>query len=99
MQFLVVAHDCKIHGLERRLAVRDNHLKMLAELRQQKKCLYAARLEDETQKPIGSVMIFDFATREELDAMLVNEPYTQNKAWERIEVTPCVVADMFQNKD
>ncbi len=96
MQFLVTAFDCKFDGLKRRLAVREQHLKLLNTLRQQKKCLYAARLEDEKKNPIGSVMIFDYPTRHELDEMIAEEPYTKNHAWERIEVIPCVVADMFR---
>jgi len=95
MQFLVIAYDCKFGGLERRMAVRDQHLALIAELTEAKQCLYAARLEDDNQQPIGSAMIFDFPDREQLDAMLASEPYTKNHAWERIEVVRCVVADQF----
>src|SRR5260221_190572 len=95
MQFLVTAYDCKFGGLERRLAVREHHLKLIEELRQQKKCLYAARLEDENRQPIGSVMVFDYPSKKELDDMLATEPYTKSHAWERIEIIPCVVAEKF----
>lgn len=98
MQFLVTAYDCKFGGLDRRYDVREQHLKFLENLRQQKKCLYAARLEDEKKQAIGSVMIFEYTNREELDKMLTSEPYTKNKVWERIEIVPCVVADMFLKK-
>lgn len=95
MQFLVTAYDCKFGGKERRLAVRDQHLKLIEDLLQQKKCLYAARLENDNKQPIGSVMIFDYPSRGELDTMLAEEPYTKNHAWERVEVVHCVVAEKF----
>lgn len=95
MQFLVTAYDCKFGGLERRLAVREQHLQLIEELRQQKKCLYAARLEDENKQPIGSVMIFNYPSKKDLELMITEEPYTKNHAWERIEISPCVVAEKF----
>lgn len=95
MQFVVTAYDCKFGGLERRLAVREQHLQLIEALRQQRKCLYAARLEDEQKQPIGSVMIFDYPNKESLEEMLAEEPYTKNHAWERIEITPCVVNEKF----
>lgn len=91
MQFLVLAYDYTTGAVKRRLAVRSTHLKLLKDLQQQKKCLYAARLEDEHHNTIGSMMIFDYPSRAALDAMLQEEPYTKNNVWERIEITQCIV--------
>ncbi len=96
MQFLVTAYDYE-DGLERRLKVRPKHLDYLNDLIRKKKCLYAARLEDDNKKPIGSVIVFEYPTREELDKAIANEPFTKNKVWERIEVVNCVTADLFVN--
>ena len=90
MQFLVTAYDFKEEGtVEKRYFVRDSHLKFLNGLIDQKKCLYAAKLEDDNKKPVGSVMIFEYPTKAELEAILAEEPYTLNKVWEKIEVVNC----------
>ena len=94
MQFLVTAYDYK-DGLERRLAVRDQHLKLIDQLIEEGKCLYAAQLVDDNEKMIGSVMIFDYPTRGDLDDMLKSEPYTLNKVWETVDIVRCNVAPKF----
>lgn len=76
--------------------MREKHLELLDVLRKEKKCLYAARLEGENNKPIGSVMIFDFPSRQELEKALAEEPYVKNKVWEKIGIIDCVTADMFK---
>ena len=96
MQFLVTAYDYRVGALERRFTVREQHLKLLQELKEQKRCLYAARLENGNKSSIGSVMIFEYPTRKELDDMLATEPYIKNNVWDKIEIVPCVVADMFK---
>ena len=97
MQFLVIAYDYK-DGSEKRLQIRPQHLDYLSDLIVRKKCLYAARLEDDNKKPICSVMIFEYPSREELDQVVAEEPYTKNKVWEKIEVVNCVTADLFAKK-
>jgi uncharacterized protein YciI len=37
---------------------------------------------------VGSVMVVDFPTREELDAWLRTDPYVASGVWEQIEVHP-----------
>jgi uncharacterized protein len=96
MQFLVIAHDYK-DGLSRRLAARPEHLSLIEQLRRDGRCLYAARLlnEDGSGSSVGSVMVFDYASRQDLDEMLADEPYTAGKVWEKIEIAKCEVAASF----
>jgi uncharacterized protein YciI len=98
MQFLVTGYDGKDEGaIERRLSVRDEHMKLVDSMRKEGKHLYAAALLDENDKMIGSVIIVDFPTREDLNKWLKVEPYVVGDVWQSIEVTPCKVPPMFMN--
>jgi len=61
----------------------------------EKKHLYAAALLDDDGNMIGSLLVVDFPTREELDDYLTIEPYVIGKVWEKIEIKPCKVGSMF----
>ena len=96
MQYLVMAYDgTDEEALERRLAVREKHLALVNEMRAGGNVLFAAVILDENEKMIGSALICEFATRQELDEWLDQEPYVLGKVWEKIEVKPCKVAPMF----
>lgn len=96
MQFLVTAYDYKDEGaLERRLAAREEHLAGVGEMFRQKKHLYAAAILDDNKKMIGSVLIVDYPTREELDEWLKVEAYVVGKVWENIDIKPCSVGPVF----
>jgi len=94
MQFIVIAHDYK-DGLERRLKVREKHLKHGDKLVAEGKALYGVALLDDKRDMKGSVYIMDFPSRRELDEWLQTEPYVKEKVWEKIEVIPCKVGPSF----
>ena len=83
MQFIVKAYDGE-GMLDRRMEVRPRHLEGMARLAGHVIC--AGGLLDKAGKMKGSVLVMDFADREELDGYLANEPYVQEHVWERIEV-------------
>ncbi len=85
MQFLIKAHDGK-DMLERRMSVRPRHLENMMKLGKSVVC--GGGLLNEEGKPIGSALIVDFESREQLDAYLASEPYIQEKVWETVEVEP-----------
>jgi len=96
MQFLVLAHDGRDEkALERRMAGRMAHLTGLERMKAESKALYGAAILDDQEKMIGSVMICNFASRDELDAWLKVEPYVTEKVWEKIEVLPVQVPPLF----
>ncbi len=96
MQFLVTGYDGTDEGaLERRLAVRGDHMKLVEAMQKEGKHLYAVAILDDNEKMIGSVLIVDFPTREELDEWLKIEPYVTGDVWRQIEVRPCKVPPMF----
>jgi uncharacterized protein len=91
MQFMLIARDYKDGGLERRKKVIEEHWKMGDKMRAEGKFLFGAGLLDEDNNMRGSVMLFNFQNRKELDEYLKTEPFVLAKVWESIEITPCKV--------
>ncbi|QBD77082.1 hypothetical protein EPA93_14140 [Ktedonosporobacter rubrisoli] len=96
MQFLVIARDGDDHeALQRRLAAREAHLALVEQMAKAAQHLYAAALLNDAGNMIGSVMICEFPSRDELDAWLAQEPYVKGNVWKQIEVIPCQVGPAF----
>ncbi|WP_411680695.1 YciI family protein [Clostridium thailandense] len=96
MQFMITAYDGTDKGAyERRLAARERHLKSAEIMASEGKLLYAVAILNEEEKMIGSLMILEFASRDELDEYFKKEPYITGKVWEKIEVKPCKVPPIF----
>lgn len=93
MQFIVTGYDGNDEkALDRRLAAREQHLKLATEMFEKGNLLYATALLNEEGKMIGSTMICEFSSREDLDKWLEKEPYVLGKVWENIEIKNCQVA-------
>lgn len=94
MQFVVIAHDYKdSNALERRMAVREEHLKFAAKMFKQGKWLFASALLDDNGKMNGSIIFCDYENEYELrNGWLINEVYVTEKVWERIEIRKAKVA-------
>ena len=96
MNYSVIGYDgTDDQALERRAAVRDQHLEMANKLKAEGKVLYAVAMLNDSQDMIGSVYIVNFETREELDKWLEVEPYVVGKVWEKIDIKVCKVAPAF----
>lgn len=79
MQYLVIAYD-NDNALDRRLAVRDEHVAGVKKLMSEGKIINAgALIEDE--KMVGSTLYIDFESDDDLDEWLENEPYVKNNVW------------------
>lgn len=94
MQFLVIARDYK-DGLDRRLAVREKHIALGDEMKAAGNFLYGGAMLDDEGKMIGSMLVFEYPSRDELDAWLAQEPYMLNKVWEHVEVVPFRIGPTF----
>jgi uncharacterized protein YciI len=94
MHFVVIAHDYKDEkALERRMAVRGEHLKNAEVMFSNGKLIFASALLDKEGKMNGSVMFVDFPTEEELKKeWLDNEAYVIGKVWEDITIRMAKVA-------
>jgi uncharacterized protein YciI len=88
MQFIVIAYDGHDQeALGRRLAAREAHLKSAKEMFENGKWLYAVGILNDDGKPIGSMIVCDFASRDELEQQwLMVEPYVLANVWKEIKV-------------
>lgn len=99
MQFLVLGYDgTDEHALERRLAVREAHIKLGDQLVAQGNLLFGVALLDEAGKMIGSALIAEYPSRQDLDAWLAVEPYITGDVWRTVKVHPCRVGPSFVGK-
>ena len=85
MQYLITAYDGQ-GMLERRMEVRPRHLENIGRLIDKVVC--AGGLLDDDGKMEGSVLVMDFASRDELGAYLDSEPYIAEGVWETVKVEP-----------
>lgn len=83
MQFVIKAYDGE-GMLPKRMEVRPRHLEGMERLRSHIVC--AGGLLDDEGKMMGSLLIMEFDSREQLDDYLTNEPYVKEHVWEKIEV-------------
>lgn len=96
-QFLVIIHDgTDPEAPARRQAARPAHLEGLKDSVPSGKLVFGGPIFDDAQKPIGSFLLADCASRAELDTMIANDPYTKGNVWQRVEVKP--VRLVVQNK-
>jgi hypothetical protein len=96
MHFIITGRDGNDAGaFERRMQVREEHMRGVEEMVKQKKLLYAAAMLDDAGTMIGSTMIVDFESREALDLYLATEPYVTGRVWEHLDVTPCKIPPIF----
>jgi len=94
-QYLVTAYDyTDTEALQRRMSVRPHHLDAAKDLRANGNYVLGGAILNEDEKMIGSVMILQFETEEELEAWKQNEPYITQKIWESVDVKPFRVADV-----
>ncbi|WP_350454368.1 YciI family protein [Slackia heliotrinireducens] len=96
MHFMILAYDGTDEGaLDRRMKVRPQHLENIRKLNEAGHVISAGGLTNAEGKLIGSVLLMDFESREQLDEYLAGEPYVTGGAWEDIKVETCNV--LFAN--
>jgi hypothetical protein len=94
-QYLVTAYDyTDVDALQRRMNVRPHHLDGAKELKANGNYVIGGAMLNDDGKMIGSVMIVQFETEEELQVWQQNEPYITQKVWESYDIKPFRVADV-----
>jgi len=94
-QYLVTGYDYTDEGaLERRMNARPHHLDGTKALKATGNYIAAAAILNDEGNMIGSVMMLQFETDEELDAWKQGEPYVTQKVWESVDIKPIKVAGM-----
>ncbi|MBU0472673.1 MAG: hypothetical protein KKF62_00780 [Bacteroidetes bacterium] len=94
MEFVIIGYDGKdSEAMNRRLAVREAHLKNADKMYEEGKLLFASALLDENEKMNGSIMFCDFPSREAIDEeWLKTEPYIIGKVWEKVIIKRAKIA-------
>lgn len=96
MAFLILAYDAKDAGaFERRKTHRAAHLAVMQQYKDLGKMKIGAAILDDSGKMIGSCIIADFASRQELDQWLAKEPFAVEKVWGDIQIQPCAIAPIY----
>lgn len=94
-QYLVTAYDhTKVDALQHRMNVRPHHLDEAKELKEKGNFILGGAILNDDGKMIGSVMILQFETDEELEAWKKGEPYITQKVWESVDIKPFKVANV-----
>jgi uncharacterized protein YciI len=86
MKFLVLAYDATdSDASDRRKNAREGHLAVFKEFMTNQ--IFGAAILDDKEKIVGSVIICDFNSREEIvEQWFKKEPYILEKVWDRIEI-------------
>ena len=84
MQYMIRALDGR-NMLEKRLAVRVQHLENLQKIKG--KILCAGGLLDEEGKMKGSALVIDFESEDALKEYLKSEPYLIEQVWADVDVS------------
>ncbi len=77
-----------------RLTVRSEHLLGASELKASGNFVLGGAMLDADGNMIGSTMIVQFETDDELQAWVDREPYIQTGVWQRYDITPFRVANV-----
>jgi uncharacterized protein YciI len=95
MEYLLIAYDGTDPGaLERRLKVREEHLKKIGLLKKNGQFIAGGAILDDDGKMIGSMIVYNFPDRKSLDASLEHEPYFNEGVWGKVEIQPFRLASI-----
>jgi hypothetical protein len=101
VRYIVIARDGTDPGAKaRRLAARPAHLERVGPFVERGRVLLGGAILDEAGGMVGSVVLADFATREEVEAWVAEDPYVTDGVWKEIEIRdfrPAVGAWMPQD--
>lgn len=94
-QYLVTGYDYTDEcALDRRMGVRPHHLDGAVALKASGNYILGGAVLNDEGKMIGSVMVLQFESDEELEAWKQGEPYITQKIWETVDVKPFKVAQV-----
>jgi uncharacterized protein YciI len=87
-QYIVIAKDFKDpECINRRLAVRQDHLVRAAKYSEAGKIVMGGALVDEAGKMNGSVMVLDMPSKLSTEEFVRGDAYVKGRVWEHWEIT------------
>ncbi len=81
-------------ALERRMNARPAHLEGARKLKTTGHYVLGGAILNEEGKMIGSTMVLQFESKEQLQQWIDSEPYIIEKVWEKIDIRSFKVADV-----
>lgn len=81
-------------ALERRMSIRPAHFDNARKLKANGNFIIGGAMLSDEGKMIGSTMVMQFETKEQLQQWLDTEPYITGRVWERMDLRPFKVADV-----
>lgn len=95
MQFILIAYDGTDPGAPgRRMKVREKHLEGAKKLKESGTLIWGGAILDHKNNMTGSVVIYEYESREKLDEMLREEPYITGNVWQKIDIQPFRLANI-----
>lgn len=94
-QYVIIARDgTDEQAIDRRMAARSTHLAGVKTLKDNNQYISGGAILDDSGKMVGSVMITQFETDQEMQAWYNSEPYITHNVWQTIEVKSFRVANV-----
>jgi uncharacterized protein YciI len=94
-QYIVTGYDhTDADALRRRMDVRPHHLDGARELKEKGHYIIGGAILNDEGKMIGSTMILQFESEEELEAWKQSEIYITGGIWESVDIKPFRVAEV-----
>lgn len=95
LQYLIIAYDgTDTNAADRRMKVRPSHFDNARDLRRQNQFVTGGAILDDQGRMIGSMMVMQFETEDDLLHWMRHEPYITGDVWQNIEVKPFRLADV-----
>lgn len=95
MQYVIHAYDhTDADAIDRRMAVRPAHLDYVRQLKADGQFLLGGALLDSEGRMIGSMLMLDLETDEQLTDYLKSDPYIVQGVWDIVDVKPFRQADV-----
>ena len=89
MQYVIHAYDYTgSDALSRRMAARPAHLDYARQLKEKGQFLLGGALLNADGTMIGSMLVLDMETEDQLTEYLQTDPYIVQGIWEKIDVKP-----------
>ncbi len=95
MKYVIHAYDhTDANALDRRMAARPAHFAFARQLKENGQFILGGALLDPIGKMIGSMLVLDFETEDQLHDYLKSDPYIVQGVWEKVDAKPFRQADV-----
>lgn len=89
MHYIIHAYDhTDPDALDRRMAARPAHFNYVQQLKAKDQFVLGGALLDPDGKMIGSMLMLNLETEDQLNEYLKNDPYIVQGVWDTIDVKP-----------